>query len=114
MTATGTVQVSSPSAGRSSATYRAPRGANAGAAPAEGIDTIQIPRRFTLDEWGGTETTVLQTSRALNDAGHRARIFTSLALSARREEQIEGVDVRHWIYDSNTPTDYTGQRGVHY
>jgi glycosyltransferase involved in cell wall biosynthesis len=62
------------------------------------LSTIQVPRRFTVDEWGGTETTVLQTSRAMNALGHDTRIFTSLALAARREEQVEGVAVRRFPY----------------
>ncbi|MFY9975498.1 MAG: glycosyltransferase, partial [Chromatiaceae bacterium] len=59
---------------------------------------VQIPRRFVTHEWGGTETTILQTSRALQQAGHQVSIFTSLALSDRREEQIQGVPVRRFPY----------------
>jgi glycosyltransferase involved in cell wall biosynthesis len=59
---------------------------------------VQIPRRFVTHEWGGTETTILQTSRALQQAGHQVSIFTSLALSDRREEQIQGVRVRRFPY----------------
>jgi glycosyltransferase involved in cell wall biosynthesis len=59
---------------------------------------IQVPRRFVAHEWGGTETTILQTSRALQQAGHRVSIFTSLALSERREELVQGVPVRRFPY----------------
>ncbi len=59
---------------------------------------IQIPRRFVLSEWGGTETTILQTSRALQQAGHTSAIFTSLALSDQRRESIAGVAVRRFPY----------------
>ncbi|KAA6183171.1 glycosyltransferase family 4 protein [Thiohalocapsa marina] len=59
---------------------------------------IQVPRRFVLSEWGGTETTILQTSRALQQAGHEAAIFTSLALSDQRRESIAGVPVRRFPY----------------
>lgn len=59
---------------------------------------IQVPRRFVAEEWGGTETTILQTSRALRADGHRVRIFTSLALSDRREDVIQGVPVRRFPY----------------
>ena len=62
------------------------------------LSTVQVPRRFTVDEWGGTETTVLQSSRAMNALGHRTRIFTSLALASRREERVEGVAVRRFPY----------------
>lgn len=59
---------------------------------------IQIPRRFVADEWGGTETTILETSRALRAAGHDVGIFTSLALSAARQEMIRDVPVRRFPY----------------
>lgn len=59
---------------------------------------VQVPRRFVLSEWGGTETTILQTSRALQQAGHEAAIFTSLALSDQRRETIQGVAVRRFPY----------------
>jgi len=59
---------------------------------------VQVPRRFVLSEWGGTETTILQTSRALQRAGHEAAIFTSLALSNQRRETIAGVAVRRFPY----------------
>lgn len=59
---------------------------------------IQVPRRFVAEEWGGTETTILQTSRALRADDHDVRIFTSLALSDRREEVIQDVPVRRFPY----------------
>lgn len=62
------------------------------------MKVIQVPRRFVADAWGGTETTILQTSRALRAAGHDIRIFTSLALSDRRREDLAGVPVRRFPY----------------
>lgn len=59
---------------------------------------LQIPRRFVASEWGGTETTILQTSRALIAAGHQVEIFTSLALADRRRDLIQGVPVRRFPY----------------
>jgi glycosyltransferase involved in cell wall biosynthesis len=59
---------------------------------------IQVPRRFVADEWGGTETTILQTSRALRALGEDVQIYTSLALSDRREEEVQGVPVRRFPY----------------
>lgn len=62
------------------------------------MKVIQIPRRFVTDEWGGTETTILETSRALRSAGHDVSIFTSLALSDRRREMVRGVPVQRFHY----------------
>ena len=63
-----------------------------------GIRSIQVPRRFVAGEWGGTETTILQSSRALNAAGHPTQIFTSLALSDTRRENLHDVEVRRFPY----------------
>jgi len=63
-----------------------------------GVRSIQIPRRFVAGEWGGTETTILQSSRALNAAGLPTRIFTSLALSDMRRETLHDVEVRRFPY----------------
>jgi len=67
-------------------------------AASPGIHSIQVPRRFVAGEWGGTETTILQSSRALNTAGHPTRIFTSLALSDTRREIMQDVEVRRFAY----------------
>jgi glycosyltransferase involved in cell wall biosynthesis len=63
-----------------------------------GIRSIQVPRRFVADEWGGTETTILQSSRALDAAGHPTRIFTTLALSDTRHERMQDIEVRRHAY----------------
>lgn len=62
------------------------------------MKTIQVPRRFVAHEWGGTETTILHTCRALNAAGNDTRIFTSLALSEVRAETMQGVAIRRFPY----------------
>lgn len=59
---------------------------------------IQVPRRFVSNEWGGTETSILQTSRALRALGDEVQIFTSLALSDQRQQVIEGVPVHRFPY----------------
>jgi glycosyltransferase involved in cell wall biosynthesis len=59
---------------------------------------IQVPRRFVADAWGGTETTILETSRALRRLGDEVQIFTSLALSETGREDIGGVPVRRFRY----------------
>lgn len=62
------------------------------------ISTLQIPRRFVACEWGGTETTILNCSRALIANGHSTKILTSLALSDQTDEDIGGVPVRRFPY----------------
>ena len=89
---------------------------NADAVTAQGVRSIQIPRRFVAGEWGGTETTILQSSRALTANGHPARIFTSLALSKTRRETLHDVEVRRFPYSYpflgpvvTTATKWTGK-----
>ncbi|MDX8412415.1 MAG: glycosyltransferase family 4 protein [Mariprofundaceae bacterium] len=59
---------------------------------------IQVPRRFVADEWGGTETTILQSCRSLNAMSNHCEIYTTLALSDTRAEQIQGVSIRRFPY----------------
>ncbi len=78
---------------------RAPRGQTISAsAEQHGIATIQVPRRFVANEWGGTETTILNCSRALIAGDHPTRIFTSMALSDQRREKIGNVPVHRYSY----------------
>ena len=59
---------------------------------------IHVPRRFVAEEWGGTETVILEISRQQRLAGDRPEIMTSMALATRRDEQIGGVPVRRFPY----------------
>ncbi len=59
---------------------------------------IHIPRRFLKEEWGGTETLVLETSKYQQQRGWRPEVFTSLALAQKRREIINGVSVRRFSY----------------
>ena len=62
------------------------------------LKVIQIPRRFVEDEWGGTETAILQTSRVLNARGNDSVIYTTTALCDRKHEIFSGVAVRRHNY----------------
>ncbi len=81
------------------ATARKSRPATPRAAECDrGLRVIQVPRRFVREEWGGTETTILQTSRALNARGNRSTICTTTALCDRKREEIDGVAVQRHDY----------------
>jgi glycosyltransferase involved in cell wall biosynthesis len=60
--------------------------------------SIQVPRRFTTSDWGGTETAVLQSSQQLASRGHRVGIFTSMALAANARESVGGIEVRRFSH----------------
>lgn len=62
------------------------------------MKVIHVPRRFVTHSWGGTETVVLQTCRALQQLGHQAEIWCPGCLSQPGTETIEGVTVRRFSY----------------
>lgn len=62
------------------------------------LKTIQVPRRFVKDAWGGTECMILESSRALQGMGHEASVFTSLAMSKQKQETILDVQVKRFPY----------------
>ena len=59
---------------------------------------VHVPRRFVAEEWGGTETVILEIARRQQRAGARPEILTSMALATRRAETIGGVPVRRFPY----------------
>lgn len=54
---------------------------------------IHVPRRFVANEWGGTETVVLEISKQQRAAGFNPRIITSMALADRNHDEIGGIPV---------------------
>jgi len=59
---------------------------------------IHVPRRFVAEEWGGTETVILEISRQQQREGWSPEIFTSMALAKLRNESIGGVPVKRFPY----------------
>jgi glycosyltransferase involved in cell wall biosynthesis len=59
---------------------------------------IHVPRRFVAEEWGGTETVILEISRQQQRAGWQPEIHTSMALAKQRNETIGGVAVKRFPY----------------
>lgn len=57
---------------------------------------IHVPRRFVAEEWGGTETVILEISKQQKRSGWRPEIITSMALATERESEIGGVPVRRY------------------
>ncbi len=57
---------------------------------------IHVPRRFVCEEWGGTETVVLETCRRQQLAGTTPAIYTSMALATQKHEVIQDVPVRRF------------------
>ncbi|MSU58576.1 MAG: glycosyltransferase family 1 protein [Pedosphaera sp.] len=59
---------------------------------------LHVPRRFVADEWGGTETVVLEISREQQRAGWQPEILTTIALADNPSESIGGIPVRRFGY----------------
>jgi glycosyltransferase involved in cell wall biosynthesis len=59
---------------------------------------IHVPRRYTADEWGGTETVIQEISRQQQKDGWVPEIHTSKALDPTAEESIAGIPVRRYDY----------------
>jgi len=57
---------------------------------------VQVPRRFTQTDWGGTETAILASSRELAARGHRVEVFTSMALAPRSRDALAGIEIRRF------------------
>lgn len=53
----------------------------------------QVARRFVREEWGGTETAILETSQRLLRVGHNTSILCPNALAATDREEMNGVEV---------------------
>lgn len=61
---------------------------------------VHVPRRFVAEEWGGTETVILEISRQQQRARLNPIIVTSMALARDRdrEETIGGIPVHRHPY----------------
>lgn len=62
------------------------------------MSIVHIPRRFTRNAWGGTETCITQIAKAQNQLGLNAKIFTTQALDDVAKEDIQGISVTRFPY----------------
>lgn len=62
------------------------------------LQIIHIPRRFVLDEWGGSETFIAEVSPRLLEKGHAVRILTSKALDPKEKDTYRGIPIRRFSY----------------
>jgi len=62
------------------------------------LGIIHVPRRFAADEWGGTETVILEISRQQKRRGLEPRILSSRALCGVRSESMSGIPVKRYSY----------------
>lgn len=58
--------------------------------------TIQLAKRVVRDDWGGTETVILETARRLVEKGHPSEVFCTIASADCTEEELKGVRVRRF------------------
>lgn len=60
--------------------------------------TIHIPRRFTTDAWGGTESVIAETCQRLPAHDFDCEIFCPAALSKPGSELVRGIPVTRFPY----------------
>ncbi len=60
--------------------------------------TAQIIRRFAFSEWGGTESVVWNTARALQAKGNPSEIFATRALSPVQDEVKNAIQIHRFNY----------------
>lgn len=58
----------------------------------------QVVRRFSFDEWGGTENVVWNSTLALRELGIESEILATSALSTPGDEVRDGVPIRRFRY----------------
>lgn len=64
----------------------------------ETLNIVNVARRFVRDEWGGTETVILETSKALRSRGHSAEVLCPNALADCDFELMDGVPILRTPY----------------
>ena len=62
------------------------------------INLIHIPRRFTRNSWGGTETVILNSAKYLQDLDYNSEIYTTKALDKNPHEMIENIPIKRFNY----------------
>lgn len=58
----------------------------------------QVVRRFSFDEWGGTENVVWNSALALRELGIESEILATSALSTPGNEVRDGIPIRRYRY----------------
>jgi glycosyltransferase involved in cell wall biosynthesis len=62
------------------------------------MNIVQVARRFAVNDWGGMETVIIETSKQLIRMGHRTEILCTLATANSKSDNVEGVPVRRVPY----------------
>ncbi len=59
---------------------------------------LHIPRRFAIDEWGGTESVIFNLCKQQQAHGYQAEIHTSRALASTAREIWRDIPIRRYRY----------------
>lgn len=57
---------------------------------------LHVPRRFSLDDWGGTEAVITELCRYQGEHGFRPEIHTSKALNPSEQESWQGIPINRY------------------
>ncbi|MFT5662425.1 MAG: glycosyltransferase involved in cell wall biosynthesis, partial [Sulfurimonas sp.] len=64
----------------------------------EKISLMHVPRRFTQNSWGGTETVVMSSAKNLSTLGYTSSIYTSKALDENSIETMDSTLIKRFDY----------------
>lgn len=59
---------------------------------------LQLARRFAKEDWGGTETVILETSKRLLVMGHKTEVLCTMATAKTDSDSIDGLSIRRFRY----------------
>ena len=62
------------------------------------MNTVQLARRFVRDDWGGTETVILELGKRLIASGHPTEVLCTMATAHATSDNISGLNVRRFPY----------------
>ncbi len=62
------------------------------------VHIVHIPRRFVLEEWGGSETFIAEVSPRLQARGFNPSILTTKALDPVPEATYKGIPIKRFSY----------------
>lgn len=62
------------------------------------MKVVHVPRRFVVEEWGGTETVILESCKELIRRGVETSIHCPNALADSNRQTVSGVDIHRYPY----------------
>ena len=62
------------------------------------MNVVHLTRRFVPEDWGGTETVILETARRMLSRDIIRKCCVPMATASENEDHIQGLRVRRYGY----------------